>query len=82
MGPATKIPLEQSIDQALLDLESVTDEIRVKLHLANMDATKAWNEKLEPRLFLARQHAREAKVASKAVIDDAVKAFKEFAAAL
>lgn len=79
MGTAKKTLLGQSIDQALLDLETVTGEIRVKLHLANLDATKAWNEKLEPRLFQAREHAREAKVASKAAIDDAVKAFKEFA---
>lgn len=82
MGTAKKTPLGQSIDQALSDLETVTDEIRVKLHLASLDATTTWNEKLEPRLFQAREHAREAKDASKAAIDDAVAAFKEFAAAI
>ena len=83
-APATtkKSPLETSIDQALSDLETVTDEIRVKLHLANMDAAAEWNDKLEPRLFQAREHAREAKDASKAAIEDAVKAFKAFAASL
>jgi hypothetical protein len=79
---ATKTPLEQSIDEALLELEKLTDEIRVKLHLASMDANVAWNEKLEPRLFEARGHASEAKAASKHAIDDAVKAFKAFAASL
>ena len=82
MGTAQKTPLETSIDHALVDLEAVTDEIRVKLHLANLDAKQAWNDKLEPRLFQAREHAREAKDASKAAIDDAVKAFKEFAAVM
>ena len=54
----------------------------MKLHLANMDAAAEWNDKLEPRLFQAREHAREAKDASKAAIEDAVKAFKAFAASL
>jgi len=83
MGTATKKDaLEESIHQALADLESVADEIRVKLHLASMDANTTWNEKLEPRLFEAREHAREAKDASKAAVEGVVKAFREFAAAL
>lgn len=80
--PQQKTGLEKSVSHALADLEAITDEIRVKLHLAGMDANAAWNEKLEPRLFEARVHAREAKDASKAAIEDAVKAFKEFAASL
>lgn len=70
------------IEEALSELETVTDEIRVKLHLAGMDANDAWNKTLEPRLLEAREHAREAKDASKAAIRDTVKAFKEFAASL
>ena len=81
MGTA-KTTLETSLDQALADLETVSDEIRLKLHLASMDAQDTWNATLEPRLFEARLHAREAKHASKAVIDDAVKAFRAFAAQL
>ena len=48
MGTAKKTELEASVEQALADLESLSDQIRVKLHLANMDAASAWNEKLEP----------------------------------
>lgn len=75
-------PIGKQIDEALAELESVTDEIRVKLHLAGMDANDAWNKTLEPRLLQARDHAREAKEASKAAIRDTVKAFREFAASL
>jgi len=82
MGTAKKTPLETSIEHTIADLETVADQIRVKLHLAGMDANAAWNDKLEPRLFEAREHAREAKDASKAAIEEAVKAFKEFAASL
>jgi len=82
MGTAKKTSLEASVDQALAELETVAGEIRVKLHLAGMDANAAWADKLEPRLFEARVHAREAKDASKAAIEGAVKAFKEFAGSL
>jgi hypothetical protein len=82
MGTAKKSPLEESVEKALVELEAVTDEIRVRLHLASMDANAAWNEKLEPRLFQAREHAKEAKTASKAAIDDAVKAFRDFKSSL
>lgn len=82
MGTAAKTPLEESIDKAITELETVADEIRVKVHLAGMDATTAWNEKLEPRLHEAREHASEAKAASKLAIEDALKAFKAFAASL
>lgn len=81
MGTA-KTSLEESIDHALTNLETVADQIRVKLHLASMDANVVWNEKMEPRLFEARAHASEAKAASKLAIEDALKAFEAFAHAL
>ena len=81
-NPTKKTPIHDSIEHALADLETITEEIELKLHLASMDAKTTWNDKLEPKLHDARVHAREAKTASKAAIDDAVKAFKKFAAAL
>jgi hypothetical protein len=71
-------PIKKQIEETLAELESVADEIRVKLHLAGMDANALWNEKLEPRLLDARKHAREAKDASKAAIDDTIAAFRGF----
>lgn len=77
-----KSSLEESLQKSLDELETVTDEIKVKLHLAGMDANKTWDEVLEPKLLAARQHATEAKAAGKKAIDDAVAAFREFAATL
>lgn len=74
--------IRKEVDLALNDLEQVADEVRVKLHLAELDAKTAWNEKLEPRLYEARQHAREASAASKAAIDATMKAFRDFAQGL
>ncbi len=75
----TSQDLRKGIDDALTDLEQIADEIRVKLHLAGMDAADEWKNKLEPRLHAAREHARDATVASKAAIDETVKAVREFA---
>ncbi len=72
------VPIKKQIHDALAELEAVTDKIRLKMHLAGMDASKAWNEKLEPRLLEAREHAKEAQAASKAAIEDTIAAFREF----
>ena len=74
--------LGASIDQALSELETLSDEIRVKLHLASMDARATWDKDLEPKLEEARRHAREAKAASKKAIEDTVAAFKSFSTQL
>jgi hypothetical protein len=41
--------LRAHIDAQLADLEQMRDEIRVKLHLAGMDAKDSWRD-LEPKL--------------------------------
>jgi hypothetical protein len=71
-------PINMQIDEALTELETLTDEIRVQLHLATMDANDFFGATLEPRLFDARRHALEAKTASMAAIRDTIDAFKNF----
>lgn len=70
------------VEEAVAELEQLVDEIQVKLHLAGMDAKDAWTRQLEPKLFEARVHAREAKHASIQAVQDTVAAFKAFAASL
>lgn len=71
--------LRKDVDRAMNDLEQLADEVRVRIHLAELDARDAWEKKLEPRLFEARVHAKEATAASKAAIEATVKAFRDFA---
>ena len=80
--PAKKTPIHDSVAHALADLETITEEIELKIHLASMDAKTMWHEKLEPKLHEARAHACDAKTASKFAIDEAVRAFKKFATSL
>lgn len=72
------IPIKKQVDDILSELETVADEIRVKLHLAGMEANDVWSEKLEPRLLDARRHAREAKQASQAAVESTLEAFRDF----
>jgi hypothetical protein len=74
--------LEDSLHQAAAELETLGDEIRLKLHLAGMEANTLWSKTLEPRLREARIHASEAKTASLAAVKDTIKAVKDFSAAL
>jgi 2,4-dienoyl-CoA reductase-like NADH-dependent reductase (Old Yellow Enzyme family) len=71
-------PMNESIDRVMAELEAVGDEIKVQLHLAGMDANDVWTKTLEPRLFEARQHAKEATAASKAAIDEVLAALDDF----
>ncbi len=71
-------PIKKQVDDALSELETVAGEIRLKVHLAGMEATDLWNEKFEPRLLDARRHAREAKEASKVAVESTLRAFRDF----
>ncbi|MEZ4381160.1 MAG: hypothetical protein R3A79_07415 [Nannocystaceae bacterium] len=44
--------------KGLADLRTMRDELKVKLHLAGMDAKEAWKE-LEPRLEAVEKQASE-----------------------
>ena len=71
----------KQVDDLLLELEQLTEEIELKLKLASMDAGDFWQEKLEPRLFEARQHAKEVKEHSKQALEEARKTSEALKAA-
>lgn len=70
--------MKKDARQGLAELEQLTDEIRVKLHLANMDAKDAWRTRWEPRLLQVRRQAREATASSAHVLEDLIQALREF----
>ena len=75
-------PIRNDIDGALDDLEQLADEVRVKVHLAELDAREAWEKKVEPRVHEARRHAKHATASSKASIEEALIALRELARVL
>jgi|HubBroStandDraft_6_1064221.scaffolds.fasta_scaffold1620904_2 hypothetical protein len=73
--------VEREVDAALREIEQAADEIRVKVHLAGMDAKDAWR-KLEPKLDAAKAHAKTASKDTLSALDEVKKAFNNFAASL
>lgn len=47
--------LREELDRDVAELRALRDEIRVKLHLASMDARSAWKE-LEPKFEKLQQN--------------------------
>lgn len=76
MSHTTK-ELESDIKSGLLHLTQLRDEIRVKLHLAGMDAKDAW-AKLEPKVDEAERLAHEVSDVTKKAVDDMVARVREF----
>ena len=71
-------PIRQQLGDAMNQIEALADEIRVQLDLAGKDARDTWEQKLEPKLFEAREHARAAQRASKTAIEETLEAFQKF----
>jgi hypothetical protein len=74
--------LEKNLDEMLDELEALGNQIEVKVKLASMEARETWEKKLEPKLFEARIHAKEAKNEAKKALRETVEAFREFSAVL
>jgi transposase len=78
----SKTDLKAELARNLDVLRTLRDEARVKLHLGGLEAKKQWN-KLEPRIEDALGKATsEVTEASRTVVDQTVKALKEFSKTL
>jgi hypothetical protein len=67
-----KAELKKELEKGLTRLQSLRDEVRVRLHLAGMDLKDQWN-KLEPHLEEVEKKAEEASDEARALLSDAVK---------
>lgn len=64
--------LKNEIQKSLGLMRTLRDEVRVKLHLASMDAKDEW-EKLEPHLVQVERAAGELSEATRGALSEAVK---------
>jgi len=77
----TASELKNELKKSLSHLQTLRDEVRVRLHLASMDLKDQWN-KLEPHLADVEKKAVDASEASRTLIHDAVKKLEKFRASL
>ncbi|AUX25292.1 hypothetical protein SOCEGT47_058360 [Sorangium cellulosum] len=80
MGNMTS-DLKSDLQKSLEALQTLRDEIRVRLHLAGMEAKDAWG-KLEPTLLDAEKLAEDVSETSRNALRDIVEKVKEFRASL
>jgi predicted nucleic acid-binding Zn-ribbon protein len=73
--------LKSELKKSLSQLQTLRDQVRVRLHLANMDLKDQWN-KLEPHLADVEKKAASASEASRTLISDALKKLEKFSASL
>jgi hypothetical protein len=72
----TAAELKEEVKKGLEHLRTLRDEVRVRLHLAGMEARAEWN-KLEPHLHDVEHAAREASEASRRAVSEAVHSLKK-----
>ena len=73
--------LDKRADHLLEQLEGLSDEVRLKMHLASMDARDKWRA-LEPEIADAKKRAKIASEASLDVLHDMKRALEKFSASL
>lgn len=89
MTEGTMTELKKSLTTGLADLVQLRDEIRVKVHLAGLDARSEW-ERLEPRVNELEGRARgaiekaaeEVAQGTREALDDAIEAMKRLRRAM
>jgi hypothetical protein len=73
--------LKAELKKGIEHLQTLRDEVRVRMHLGGLDAKEEWN-KLEPHLLDVERAAHEATEASRRAVNDAVERLKKLRAAL
>jgi hypothetical protein len=76
MATSEKPKGKQEIDQIVGQLRTIRDEIRVRLHLANEEVKKAWNN-LEPTLSEIEQKMGQVTADTKAKAQELLKRFSD-----
>jgi lipid II:glycine glycyltransferase (peptidoglycan interpeptide bridge formation enzyme) len=72
---ANELDLKSEMKKGVDLLKTLRDEVKVKLHLAGMDAKDQW-AKLEPELSKVERAADQATEASKKLLDETLKRLK------
>ncbi|MGK3959729.1 hypothetical protein [Sorangium sp. So ce1151] len=73
--------LKSDLTKSLESLQTLRDEIRVRLHLAGMEAKDAWG-KLEPTLLDAEKLAEDVSETSRNALRDILEKVKAFHSSL
>jgi len=70
--------IKAEVEKNITKLAGLRDEVKVKLHLASLDAKQEWDDKIAPHVLDAETAAKNITDASKAKVEDAIKRVETF----
>ena len=70
--------IKEEVDKNIEKLETLRDEVKVRLHLASLDAKKEWDETLSPKLFEVEQAAKNITEGTRSTAKELVAKLEEF----
>jgi hypothetical protein len=70
--------IKHEVDKNIEKLATLRDEVKVRLHLASLDAKKEWDDKLAPRVADMEQSAKNITEASRGTMKELIARVEEF----
>ena len=70
--------IRDDIQKAVSRIQWLRDEVKVRLHLASLDARQEWDEKLSPRIFEVEQMAKHVSEQAREAVHDLVEKLETF----
>jgi len=64
--------IKADVEKNVAKLVGLRDEVKLKLHLASLDAKQEWDDKIAPHVLNAETAAKELTDASRAKVQDAI----------
>ena len=70
--------IKNDVEKNLAKLAALRDEVKLKLHLASMDAKQEWDDKLAPRVFELEQGAKNLTESSRSTLSELIAKVEKF----
>ncbi|MBX3226312.1 MAG: hypothetical protein KIT84_42985 [Labilithrix sp.] len=70
--------IKADVEKNIEKLAGLRDEVKVKLHLASLDAKQEWDDKIAPHVVNAEAAAKEITDASRAKLQEAIQKVEAF----
>ncbi len=72
--------IKEEVDRNVERLQTLRDEVKVRIHLASLDAKKEWDEVLSPKLFDVEQSAKNITESTRSTAKELVAKLEDFLA--
>lgn len=70
--------IKAEVEKNIEKLAGLRDEVRVRLHLASLDAKQEWDDKIAPHVLDAEEAAKSLTDASVSKVEDAIAKVQQF----